>query len=111
MSVMTTKDNFPVVNITHKPKRMQGDNLRVMQSESPVEFIVESTDVPQTATLERAISFYESHAEGEYRTLYLQTAKWLREYMSKTVPVNVPVPDGTDIDKAQELLAQARRGN
>ena len=113
MSTMTTKDNFPVINITHKPKRMQSDNLRAvnhvttaMETENPV-----TSSVPTTPTLERAIEYYETHAEGEYRTLYLQTAKWLREFMSKTIPVNVTVPDGTDIDKAQELLAQARRGN
>lgn len=113
MSVtMTTKDNFPVIDITHKPKRMQSDNLKAVSSvTTAMEVDSPASPVPATPTLERAIEFYETHAEGEYRTLYLQTAKWLREYMSKDVPVNVPVPDGTDIDKAQELLAQARRGN
>ena len=112
MSAMTTKDNFPVIDITHKPKRMQSDNLRaVSQVTTAMEIDSPTTSVPASPTLERAIEFYESHADGEYRTLYLQTAKWLREYMSKTIPVDVPVPDGTDIDKAQELLAQARRGN
>lgn len=114
MSVtMTTKDNFPIVDITHKPKRMQSDNLRAVsqvttameQSGAPI-----TSAIPASPTLERAIEYYESHAEGEFRVLYLQTAKWLRDYMSKDVPVNVSVPDGTDIDKAQELLAQARRG-
>lgn len=113
MSTMTTKDNFPVIDITHKPKRMQNDNLKAvsqmttaMDVESPV-----ASSVPTTPTLERAIAFYESNAEGEFKTLYLQTAKWLRDYMSKTIAVNVSSPDGTDMDKAQELLAQARRGN
>lgn len=113
MSVMTTKDNFPVIDITHKPKRMQNDNLKsavqmttAVDSESPV-----TSSVPASPTLERAIEYYETHAVGEFRILYLQTAKWLRDYMSKDIPVNVSVPDGTDIDKAQELLAQARRGN
>ena len=105
---MTTKNNFPVIDITHKPKRMQGDNLKAV---APVATAMDvdfpQSDVPVTPTLERAIEFYETHAEGEYRTLYLQTAKWLREFMSKTVPVQ----DGVDVDKAQELLAQARRGN
>lgn len=115
MSVtMTTKDNFPVIDITHKPKRMQNDNLKsaihvttaMEQNDAPM-----TSDIPASPTLERAIAYYEAHAEGNFRVLYLQTAKWLRDYMSKDIPVNVPVPDGTDIDKAQELLAQARRGN
>ena len=110
MATMTTKENFPVIDITHRPKRMQSENLKstnkvttAMDIESPESY------VPTTPTLERAIEFYESHAEGEYRTLYLQTAKWLREFMSKSIPT--PAPDGVDIDKAQELLSQARRGN
>lgn len=113
MPTMTTKENFPVIDITHKPKRMQSDNLRAVNSvttDMENEHHVTSS-VPATPTLEKAIEYYESNAEGEYRTLYLQTAKWLREFMSKTIPVNVPTPDGTEIDKAQELLAQARRGN
>lgn len=114
MSVtMTTKDNFPVVDITHKPKRMQSDNLK---SASQVTTDMENTDspltpnVPVTPTLEKAIEYYESHAEGEYRTLYLQTAKWLREFMSKTILVHSQ-QDGVDIDKAHELFSQVRRGN
>lgn len=113
MSVtMTTKDNFPVIDITHKPKRMQSDNLKAVNSvTTAMEVDPPVSSVPATPTLERAIEFYETHAVGEYKTLYLQTAKWLREYISKDIPVNVSVPDGSDIDKAQELLAQARRGN
>lgn len=113
MSTMTTKDNFPVIDITHKPKRMQSENLRAVNSVTTAMEIDNPvvSSVPATPTLERAIEFYETHANGEYKTLYLQTAKWLRDYMSKDIPVNVSVPDGTDIDKAQELLAQARRGN
>ena len=114
MSVMTTKDNFPVIDITHKPKRMQSENLKsAVQVTTAMESEINpmTSSIPVSPTLERAIEYYESHAVGEFRVLYLQTAKWLRDYMSKDIPVNVSVPDGTDIDKAQELLAQARRGN
>ena len=109
MSNMTTvNEKFPVVDITHRPKRMQNDNLKsagvsemTTSSETGRECVV-----PQSCTLERVISFYETHAEGEYKNLYLQTAKWLREFMTK----NIPVDAGVDVDKAQELLNKVRGG-
>lgn len=106
MSDMTTvRSGFPVHDITHKPKRMQNANIRAALKEEPTITIAgEESDVPSVITLERAIHFYESHAEGEYKNLYTQTAKWLREFMSRSIPVDV----GTDIDKAQALLEQAR---
>ena len=90
MSNMTTKDNFPVIDITHKPKRMQGENLKAVATvttameydDAPV-----TSDIPATPTLERAIQYYEAHAEGNFRVLYSQTAKWLRDYMTKNIPV------------------------
>ena len=104
----TTRNGFPVHDITHKPKRMQGDNLKaVFGEETSASSAGKETNIPSAVTLERAIQFYESHADGEYKNLYSQTAKWLREFMSRSIPVDV----GTDIDKAQELLEQARRGN
>lgn len=99
MSVMTTKDNFPVVDITHKPKRMQADNLKAVSSS--VTTVREQTDapitsaIPATPTLERAIEFYETNAVGEFRLLYSQTAKWLREYMTKSIPVQQEVQTET----------------
>ena len=106
MSDMTTvRSGFPVHDITHKPKRMQSANLKaVLGEETTVSLAGEESDVPKIVTLERAITYYESHAEGEYANLYTQTAKWLREFMSRSIPVDV----GTDIDKAQALLEQAR---
>ena len=87
---MPTSKGFPVIDITHKPKRMQSDNLRGAVSMSTVygaDTETNTSSVPATPTLEKAIAYYESHAEGEYRVLYSQTAKWLREYLSKSVPV------------------------
>lgn len=101
----TVRAGFPVYDVTHKPKRMQNANIKaVMGEERTVSIAGEESDIPNIITLERAIHFYESHAEGEYANLYTQTAKWLREFMSKSIPVDV----GTDIDKAQALLEQAR---
>lgn len=98
MSTMTTKENFPVIDITHKPKRMQGDNLKAVatvttameQDDAPM-----TNAIPATPTLERAIEYYETHAVGEFRTLYTQTAKWLREYMTKSIPVQQEAPTET----------------
>ena len=90
MSDMTTvKNGFPVHDITHKPKRMQNANIKaVLGEDNPVSIAGEEKEVPSLITLERAIHFYESHAEGDYVNLYSQTAKWLRELMSKNVTVN-----------------------
>lgn len=103
MATMTTKDNFPVIDVTHKPKRMQGTNLRTMNTNPVTTTQMAETDVPQSATLERAIVYYETHAEGEFKVLYSQTAKWLREYMSKTVPVPV-----VDSEQAPEMSEELR---
>lgn len=107
-TMTTVRTGFPVQDITHKPKRMQNDNLKaVLDEDKTVSLVGEESDVPNIVTLERAIKFYESHAKGEYANLYTQTAKWLREFMSRSLPVDV----GTDIDKAQALLEQASGGN
>ena len=103
--ITTVRNGFPVYDITHKPKRMQKANIeRVRVENKTVSMTGEESSVPSIITLERAIQYYESHAEGEYKNLYTQTAKWLREFMSRNIPVDV----GTDFDKAQELLNRAR---
>lgn len=107
MSVMTTKDNFPVVDITHRPKRMQGTNLKTMVDHETESNEVHESNVPQSATLERAIQFYESNAQGEYRVLYAQTAKWLREYMTKTMPV-VEAPMESPVEAESEDAVRGR---
>lgn len=107
MSDMTTvRTGFPVHDITHKPKRMQSANLKAVLSEDNTVSVAgeENSNVPSVITLERAINFYESHAEGEYKNLYSQTAKWLREFMSRSVPADA----GTSIDEAQEIIEQNR---
>lgn len=91
MPTMTTSDRFPVIDITHKPLRTQAGNLEEVSSREkknegePVSHV----SVPTTITIERAIEFYESHSEGEYKTLYSMTAKWLREFMTKSNPPRV----------------------
>ena len=100
MSVTTTKNGFPVVDVTHKPKRMQSANLRAVQTtdtSSPVE--VQNSEVPTVITLERAIHSFESHATGELAVLYSRTAQWLRELMNKNITV-----EPEDVARALETL-------
>lgn len=108
MSTMTTRDNFPVIDVTHKPKRMQGSNLRNAIGVEPTQEqeVIESV-VPQSATLERAIQYYEANATGEFRVLYTQTAKWLREYMTKTMPV-AQVPQESPVEAETEDETRGR---
>lgn len=116
MSMTTSKDRFPVIDVTHKSKRSQAGNLEIAMKNSPSEPNSEENvfpaSVPKSITLERAIEFYESHSEGEYKTLYTLTAKWLRDYMSKrnttiTTPGSHNMSD-SDIEKAQEVFARIR---
>ena len=107
MATMTTKDNFPVIDVTHKPKRMQGTNLKTMNTNPVTTTQMAETDVPQSATLERAIVYYESHAEVNFKVLYSQTAKWLREYMTKTMPV-VQVPEESPVEAETEDETRGR---
>lgn len=84
----TTNGSFPVIDITHKPKRLQRDNLILagtacLEEDSSKDAGSHSSSVPlHNVTIERAIQYYESHATGELSTLYENTAMWLRKLMS-----------------------------
>ena len=69
-----------------RSKRMQGDSLKEPVEQEIVED-VKRKEIAElgTVTIERAIKFYETNAHGEYRVLYLQTARWLREHLNKSV--------------------------
>lgn len=103
MSVTTTNDRFPVIDITHKPKRTQAENLRNSGraiSDEAEDVSVKNTVVPQSPTVERAIKYFEDNAIGDYKVLYLNTAKWLRKYLTikaKQLPKNLQaiLPDET----------------
>lgn len=89
MSELTTsRDRFPVVDITHKPKRLQRDNLIQAGTACDTDEFQDNSGSKQSSvplhnvTIERAIEYYESHASGELATLYSNTAKWLRKLMS-----------------------------
>jgi hypothetical protein len=73
---VSTVGNMTVTDVTHRPKRMQGDNLK---RESPIQNkeVDDLSDTPNAVTLESAIRYYEEHAEGEFKVLYTKTALWL----------------------------------
>lgn len=78
--------NFPVQDITHKPKRQQGDMIRLKQleeqgvEESPA--TVQEDSILKIITLERAISYYKRmSADPKNGKLYEATAKWLEELL------------------------------
>lgn len=84
----TTSSRFPVIDITHKPKRLQRDNIiqagtMSEYSETPSNESESVSDVPlHNVTIERAIEYYERHTDGELSTLYRNTALWLRQLLS-----------------------------
>lgn len=75
-------NNFPVEDISHKPKRMQGDAIKQKFQETIEE--VHGNSIPKFITLEKAIEYYEK-AAGENKLeskLYAQTAEWLKELLT-----------------------------
>lgn len=90
MPEMSTTGNsrFPVIDITHKPKRLQRDNI--MQAGTAYDADNPDTSVGDplsciplhNVTIERAIQYYEANATGELTTLYSNTAKWLRQLLA-----------------------------
>lgn len=84
--ITKVKDSyFPTVNITHKPRRLQADNLinsgRMTEEDKEDSPDVMSSVPLHSITLERAIEYYELNAVGEFATLYRSTAKWLRQLL------------------------------
>lgn len=106
----TTKDFFPVKDITHRPKRMQGDMIRLQGREYDSESnkSTNSTGVEETVqvvTLERAISYYKKKSNDETNgRLYSATAKWLEELLVtrtlKTEAAVKAVIEGENKDEA-----------
>lgn len=70
-------------DITHKPKRYQNDIDNGLKPKVINKHLVEvdiSSSVPQFVTLEQAISYFSTHAAGEFKALYTRTAEWLTEF-------------------------------
>lgn len=81
---VTTKSNFKVVDVTHKPKRMQADNIKKaigQPDKSPNEPITDGK-VPTILTIERAIKYFEDNSKDEFTDLYKATVQWLKDYLT-----------------------------
>lgn len=98
---------FDVVDITHKPRRTQNDNIaasgRSADNPESAQADTPATSVPlHGVTIERAIQYYEAHADGELRTLYSATAKWLREHLTiSRVQLNKALKEAQESEVAQ----------
>lgn len=67
-------------DVTHKPKRMQNDNIQKHLNKE-VEQFVQPSNVPQAVTIEQAITYYAQNAEGDKTNLYKSTSIWLLDYL------------------------------
>lgn len=116
MSDLTTsKRGFPVVDVTHRPKRLQRDNIiqAGTQAEDDSDDTMQEVSMPSAplhnVTIERAIQYYESHATGELATLYSNTAVWLRKLMS--VGMGAVYKAEERIRAESEEVDEAKKGN
>lgn len=84
INVVYGSERFPVQDITFKNARKQSqvadELMKEMKRTQPENNLI--SEVPQSPIIERAIKYYEEHAEGEFKVLYKSTALWLRELMS-----------------------------
>lgn len=88
-----------VIDITHHSKRTQAGNLEAAGVIKPTVTssgeMIESK-VPQNVTIEKAIEYFRSNAQGEYANLYTATAQWLERFNTYS---------RTAVNKANESVA------
>ena len=82
-NMTTTKSGFPIHDITHRPKRMQGDMIKLKEAEMNATEGSDNTEETLTVvTLERAISYYKKMSSDAVNgKLYSATAGWLEELL------------------------------
>ena len=82
--ITTVSGSFPVQDISHKPKRMQGDAIRQKYDSSGEDESLQKVSSPKVVTLERAINYYEELAEqgSDNALMYSATVKWLKELLT-----------------------------
>lgn len=85
VSEVTTLANFKVENVTHKPKRKQGDFAKNLPKTEDKVSSSEDNDLNVgTVTIESAIKYFASHTKDNPKlsALYTQTALWLSRLRS-----------------------------
>lgn len=115
--VTTTSSSFPVKDITHKPKRMQGDMIRLKEAEAGIADTsapAQESESLSVITLERAISYYKKMSADETNgKLYSATAKWLEELLVtrtlKTEAAVKAVIEGENKDEATEAVGDTEK--
>ena len=95
-------------DVTHKTRRMQSEVGKETNETMVVGDTVNTTlsPVPQSVTLENAITYFENNASGVNKNLFSRTAKWLKELMSYQATKKDTTKMG-DEDTAQSGLASA----
>lgn len=116
-NMTTTKNHFPVKDVTHKPKRMQGDMIKLRNAELGISDSQSSkesgSETLNVITLERAISFYKSKSADETNgKLYSATAKWLEELLvTRTLKTEAAVKAIVEEENKDEATAESSGGD
>lgn len=101
---VTTVGNFTTVNITHKPKRMQGDSIKLqLENDNSVTTPHSTPKVPQSVTLEGAIKYYEENAKGDNEKLYKMTVIWLRKLLAMSMKPKIEV---TPVETSENTISE-----
>lgn len=114
---------FDVVDVTHKSKRTQADNIKksgtayadflILQDQtSTSSLVINNTGVsvqadsviPKNITLETAITFFRSNAKGEFASLFTQTAEWLDKYRVASKTAMKKLIDEAKADSKSDVL-------
>lgn len=120
---------FDVVDVTHKPKRTQADNIKKagtayadfsqLQDQTSTSFLVindtgvsvqtgvsvrAGSVIPKNITLETAITFFRRNAKGELASLFTQTAEWLDKYRVASKTAMKKLIDEAKADSKSDVL-------
>lgn len=100
--------NFPIKDITHKPKRQQDDMIKMRRREEGIvdtspDSVEETEETLKVITLERAISYYKrKSADPVNGNLYEATAKWLEELLVNRTNRKTPKVEDSPVSDKKE---------